>query len=46
MFVALELADETITGRCLTGHRVRTSSTTLTKAARYGIDLGVTLNLS
>ena len=32
--------------RLLIGHRVRTSSTTLTNAARYGIDVGVTLNLS
>ena len=40
------LAGGTKFERLFIGHRVRISSTTLTKAVRYGIDVGVTLNLS
>jgi hypothetical protein len=40
------VVDGTIIGRCLTGHRPRTSSTTLINAAKYGTDVRVTLNLS
>jgi hypothetical protein len=43
---AVAVAVGIIFDRFLTGHRVRISSTTLTKAAKYGIDVGVTLNLS
>jgi hypothetical protein len=47
IFVEFVFVDDGIIfKRFLIGHRVRTSSTTLTSAARYGIDVGVTLNLS
>ena len=44
--LVLDEALAKMTERFFTGHRVRTSSTTLTNAARYGTDVAVTLNLS
>lgn len=44
--LAFAEALEKMIERFFTGHRVRTSSTTLTNAARYGTDVDVTLNLS